>query len=184
METAVGADACPSGDQVWNGQIAARIPKRQEDPRLQRRVDRHRLEIEERERSRAAGDVERENADEDERRPEQQVQRELHRRVFLGADAGAAERPAEDALRPDVARRPPDADQQIHRQHRDFVEQEEDEEVERDEDAVDAGDQQQQQRVELLAALLHRPRRERAGEDDDRSEQHHQRAHPVEPELV
>jgi hypothetical protein len=27
MDTAVGAEAWPSGDQVWNGKMAARIPK-------------------------------------------------------------------------------------------------------------------------------------------------------------
>ena len=46
-----------------------------------------------------AADVERQDADQDERRPEQQVQRQLHRRVFLRADACAPIRPAEDALR-------------------------------------------------------------------------------------
>ena len=47
--------------------------------------------------------------------------------------------------------RAPDADEQIHRQHGDLVEQEEHEEIERDEDAEDARHEQQQQRVELLA---------------------------------
>ena len=57
--------------------------------------------------------------------------------------------------------RAPDADEQVHRQHGDLVEQEEDEEVERHEHAEDAGDEQEQQGVELLAARLDRPGRER-----------------------
>jgi hypothetical protein len=74
----------------------------QEHPRLQR-GSMHACERRGTRTTRPAGDVEREDADEDERRPEEQVQRQLHRRVFLGADAGAAERPAEDALRPHFA---------------------------------------------------------------------------------
>ena len=45
------------------------------------------------------------------------------------------------ALRPHFPARSPDADQQVHRQHGDLVEQEEDEQIQRDEDAVNAGDQ-------------------------------------------
>ncbi len=158
--------------------------ERQEDPLLQRGAERHRLQRHERERVGSARDIQRENADEDERRPEEQVQRQLHRGVFLRADAGPPHRPAEDPLRLDVPRRSPDADEQVHRQHGDLVEEEEDEQIQRDEHAVDARDQQEEQRVELLPALLHRPRREHAREDDDRREQRKQRAHPVDAQQV
>src|SRR5436309_875817 len=86
--------------------------------------------------------------------------------------------------RPHLAARAPDADEQVHRQHRQLVEQEEHEEVERDEDTVHAGDEGEQQRVELLAPHRHRPRREDAGEDDDRGQQHQQQADAVHAELV
>ena len=130
------------------------------------------------------GHVQREDAHEDERRPQEQVQGQLHRGVLLGADAGSAHGPAEDALRAHLAARAPDADQEVHRQHGDLVEEEEHEEVERHEDAVDAGDEEEEERVELLAPLLHRPRREGPGEDDDRRQEHHQEAHAVDGELV
>ena len=137
----------------------------QEHPRLQRRVELLRGKVRKENDCDPARDEQRQDADEDEGRPEQQVQRQLHRRVLFRANAGSTERPAEDPLRPHFSRRTPDADEQVHRQHGDLVEQEEDEQVERDEDAVDAGDQDQQQRVELLAPLLRssttrrRPRR-------------------------
>ncbi len=154
--------------------------EREEHPRLQRRIEAHRLRASRNENDvRARRHVERQDADQNERRPEQQVQRQLHRRVFLRADARAAVRPAEDAARRHLTRRSPDADEQIHRQHGDFVEQEEDEEIERHEDAEDAGDEQQQQRVELLVARLDGPRREHAGENDDRRQQHQHDAHAV-----
>ena len=50
--------------------------------------------------------------------------------------------PAEDALRAHLAARAPDADEEVHRQHGDLVEEKEHEEVERHEDAVDAGDEE------------------------------------------
>jgi hypothetical protein len=86
-------------------------------------------------------------------------------------------------LRADLARRAPDADEEVHRQHRDLVEEEEHEEVERHEDAEDSGHQRQEERVELLVADPHRPRREHAGEDDDRRQEDHEHRHPVDAEL-
>jgi hypothetical protein len=76
----------------------------EEHPRLQRRIELLRGHRQERERPLAGSDVEGKDADQDERRPEQQVQRQLHRRVFLGADASPAERPAENTLRTHFAR--------------------------------------------------------------------------------
>ncbi len=140
--------------------------------------------LEEGEGGRARGDVQREDADENEGRPEEEIQGQLHRRVFLRADTRSPEGPAEDALRADLARGAPDADQEVHRQHGDLVEEKEDEEVERDEDAVDTGDEEQQEGVELLPALLDRPRGEDAREDDDAGQEHQEQAHAVHPQLV
>jgi len=81
----------------------------------------------------AALGVERQDADEDERRPEQQVQRQLHRGVFLGADAV---RPIAAPKMPCGLTKPggsPDADERYIGSTRNLVEEEEDEEVERDE---------------------------------------------------
>ena len=136
------------------GQDAEADVEGEEHPRLQPRVELRRLQLEEREATpMPAADVEREDADQDERRPEAAGRASASsprtpwcRRRSRGTPSRRC-----PAGRTSPARAP-DADQQVHRQHGDLVEQEEDEEVERDEDAVDAGDQQQQQRVELLAA--------------------------------
>src|SRR5207248_3775003 len=121
----------------------------QEDPALDARRDGGGLEVEERERRGAGVDVEREDADENERGAEQEVERELHRGVLLRADARLPVRPRKDAARAHLAGRAPDTDQQIHRKDGELVEQEEDEEIEGHEDAEDAGDERQQERVEL-----------------------------------
>ena len=158
--------------------------KGEEDPALQRTGKRGGLEVEERERAGSGVDVESEDADQDERRPEQEVQRQLHRGVFFRPDPGLPVRPRENPAGSHLPRGAPDADQQVHRQHGQLVEEEQDEEIEGHEHAVDTGHQRQQERVELLAADRHGPRREDAGHDDDRRQQHHQEADPVDTELV
>ena len=174
----------PGVQRPDSGQDAEAHVEGQEHPGLQPRIELAQLHLEERERRRVVRHVEGEDADQDEGGPEEQVEGQLHRGVFLGADAGAAEGPAEDALRAHLAARAPDADEQVHRQHRDLVEQEEHEQVERDEDAVDPGHQNQQQGVELLAAHLHGPGGPGPREDDDRGEQQHEQAHAVDAKLV
>ena len=156
----------------------------EEDPGLQAAVELDSLHLEEGKGRRARGDVEGKDAHEDEGRPEEQVQGQLHRRVLLGAHAGPPQRPSKDSLRPDLSRRPPDPDQEVHGEHGDLVEEEEHEEVEGDEDAVHARDEHEEERVELLAALLDRPGGEDAREDDDAGEQHHEEAHAVHAHLV
>src|SRR5437773_126237 len=128
--------------------------EREEHPALQREVERDGLEVEERERGGAGVHVEREQADENERRSEQEIEGQLHRGVFFRPDARLAIRPREDDAGAHLARRTPDADEQIHRQDRELVEEKEDEEVERAEDAIDAGDEREEERVELLAPDL------------------------------
>ena len=156
----------------------------QEHPALEATIERHALEVEERERADAGRCVQGEDSDQDERRTEEQIERQLHRRVLFRPDTCLAVRPGEDAARPNLAGRAPDSDQQVHRQHGELVEQEEHEEVEGDEHTEDAGDQRQQQRVELLTATGHRPRREHAREDDDAGQQDHQKAHAIDSQLV
>src|SRR5207247_6984278 len=120
--------------------------EREEDPALQREVERDGLEIEERERGGTGVHVEREQSDENERRSEQEIEGQLHRGVFFRSDARLAIRPREDAAGAHFARRAPDADEQVHRQDRELVEEKEDEEIERAEDAVDAGDEGEEER--------------------------------------
>ena len=158
--------------------------EREEHPRLESRRELRLLQVDERNALRAGRGVARQDAHQDERRPEQQVECQLHRGVFLRADAGPLERPPEDALRPHLPARTPDADEQVHRQDGDLVEEEEDEEVQRHEHAEHAGDQEEQQRVELLAARLDRPRREHAREQDDGGQQHEHEAHAVDRDGV
>ena len=158
--------------------------EREEDPALERARERGSLEIEERERGGAGVDVERQDPDQDERRPEEEVQGQLHRGVLLRPDPGLSERPGENTAGAHLARRAPDADQQVHREHGQLVEEKQYEEVERHEHAVNASDERQQQRVELLAPDRHGPRREHARHDDDGRQQHHQEADPVGAKLV
>jgi hypothetical protein len=164
-------------------QDAEAYVERQEHPALGHRRERDLGEREQGKGVHAGAEVEDEEADQDERRPEQEIEGQLHRRVFLGADARLAERPREEPLGSDLARRAPDADQEIHREDGDLVEEEEHEEVERDEDAEHPGHEREQERVELLVADADGPRREDAGEDDDRRQQDHQHRHAVGAQL-
>ena len=156
----------------------------EEDPALEPQREHGGLELEEGKRRGAGAHVEREDPDQDERRAEEQVERQLHRRVLFRPDARLPVGPREDPPGPHVARRAPDPDQQVHREDGQLVEEEQDEEVQRREDAVHARHERQQQRVELLAPDRHGPRREDARGDDDRRQQHHQQADPVDAELV
>jgi hypothetical protein len=78
----------------------------------------------------------------------------------------------------------PDPDEQIHREHRKLIEEEQHEQIERHEHSVHTGHERQQQRVELLAARGHGPRREHARKDDDGRQKDHQQADPIDAELV
>ena len=87
-----------------------------------------------------------------------QVERQLHGRVL--AVLGAA----------------PDADEQVHGQHGNLVEQEEHEQVLCHEDPEHAGDQHQKEHEELLDASLQRPARPHARVDDHAGEQQQRHA--------
>ncbi len=94
-------------------------------------------------------EVQEQDAQQHQHRAEQRVQEELDRRVEL-------------------ARAAPDADQQVHRDQHGFPENEEEEEIERHEDAQHAGLQHQKPDVVFLHAILDRGPR---GEDRDPAQQ-------------
>jgi hypothetical protein len=128
-------------------------------------------------------DPEEERSDEDERGPGKEVQGQLHRPVLLPADADLREEPAERAAAFDRHRRSPDADQDVHREHGQLVEEKEQEQIEGDEDAVDPGDEQRHEQEELLLARLQRPRREDRRQMDHGGEQDERHADPVDTEV-
>jgi hypothetical protein len=129
----------------------------------------------------AAFDPQQEDPDEDERGPREQVKGQLHRAVFLESDADLREQPAERTLARNVHRRAPDADEHVHREHGQFVEEEEQEKIERDEHAVDAGDQKRQEQEEFLLALLERPRGENRRQMDEGGQHDERNRDPVHP---
>ena len=171
IETAVGAAMWPSGDQVWNGQSAASTPQpmTKNGKKIFWKVGLERAVARGPERGHIEGAEVRlveggEDADPDEDGAADQHERQLHRAVLF-------------------ARGAPDADQQVERHHRELVEEEEEEEVEREERAVDAGDEDEEEDEEVLRAEVQLPARERAGEGDDAGEQRHQRRDAVDAEV-
>ncbi len=110
-------------------------------------------------------DKEGDEAGEEERAADHQIEGQLHRAVLL---AGTA----------------PDSDERVHRQDGDFVEEEEDEDVARDEDAEDAEDEERHEGEVLFDAQLEGPHREDAGEKDDGVEHHQDDADAVDADRV
>ena len=165
MLTAVGAATWPTGDQVWNGQTAARMPK----PMIQQQEGELLLERGEGPRPHEGRDVEarppRRHVQVDDRRQNEraareQVQGELHRAVLL-------------------ARAAPHGDQQVHGEEGDVVPDEDEEQIEAHEEPEDPGDEQEVERVELLHPVFELPHAEHPGEEDDPGQQDHGQAEPV-----
>jgi hypothetical protein len=105
-----------------------------------------------------------EDADPDEHRSADQHQRELGRAILL---AGGA----------------PHADQQVQRHDREFVEEEEEEQVVGEERAVDAGKQRPVQDVEVLVAEIELPAGERSRERNHAGQQRHQPGDAVDRQV-
>ena len=79
----------------------------------------------------------------------------------------------------------PDADQEIHRDQHHFPEQEKQEQIERDEDADDAGFKHQQRDKEAFYALINRfPGRQDRNRRQQRGQQHQEQAEAVDAEVV
>ena len=97
--------------------------------------------------------------------PGQQEQGQLHRRVIFV--------PA-----------PPYQNQRVHRHHGDFVEEEEQEQIERHEDAVHADDQHQHEGEEFLHPLPEIPHRQHAGEKDDGVQHDENGAEAIHPQVI
>ena len=101
-----------------------------------------------------------EEAREHEGAPQEEVEGELHRGVlFIGGT--------------------PDDDQEIHRDHRHLVVQEEEKEVGRHENAEDPRDQKQHVGEEIFHAVGDGPGNEDAAENDDRGQEEHGKAYAV-----
>ena len=116
-------------------------------------------------RDRIRREVHGQNTDQRDDRADKQVQRQLHRRIFF-------------------ARRTPDGNHDIHREDRQFVEEDQQEQVQRDEDAVDAGHQQHKERHEFADAILDVPRNDHAHHADDARQQHHHQADAVHADVI
>ncbi len=111
-------------------------------------------------------EVQEQNAQQHQHRAGQRVQEELDRGVKLA-------RPA------------PDADQQIHRHQHRFPENEEEEEIERHEDAEHAGLQHQKPDVVFLHAILNRrPRRQNRNPAQQRRQHDQQERNAVDAQHV
>ena len=99
-----------------------------------------------------------------------EVEHELHRPVFLGAivfPAAAEAAPLDGVLRSEVGAAAPHADEQVHRHNGQLVEEEEEEEVRGQEDAVHARHQQHQPDEEVLGPVGHVPGHQHARHEDD-----------------
>jgi hypothetical protein len=114
---------------------------------------------------RLGGEVEVEDADEQQDGAEERVEEELDRRV----------------LPPRAA---PHADQEVHRQEHHLPEDEEQEEIEGAEDAHHARVEHEEEREVALHAVRDPERREHAEEAEERREQHHRDAEPVDADEV
>src|SRR5207253_4654861 len=91
--------------------------------------------------------------------------RELHRAVFL-------------------ARRTPDGDEEVFRDNRQFVKNEEQKQIETEENAIDPADEREVKGEELFRALLDVPGEENARHSGDAREQHKRQTDPVRREMI
>ena len=110
-------------------------------------------------------EIDAQNAHQQQGRSAHQHQRQLHGRVFL-------------------ASRTPYADEQVHRNQRNLVEQEHREQVDRDKKAEYADRQQREPREILARHHSHLPRSQHPGKDDDRREQQHGHRYAVDTDRI
>ena len=115
--------------------------------------------------------VDGEDAHPDEDASRHQVENQLHRAVFFGAEERA-----------EVGAAPPNTDEQVHRQHRQLVEEKQEEQVPDHEHPVDPGRQRQQQREELPVPVADALGDEHAAEEDDAIQDDQRGRNPVEAE--
>ena len=109
--------------------------------------------------------VGREQADQHHGRADEGVERQLHGPVL-------------------AARGTPDGDEEVFGNDGDFVEDEEQKEIEAEKDAVDAADEREIKREELVGAQLDVPTEENAGDGGEAGEQHEHAADAVGGEQV
>src|SRR3972149_429179 len=115
---------------------------------------------------RPGGEVQRKEPEKGYHRAKAQVKGQVHRGVF-------------------PVRAAPYAYERIHGDDREFVEQEEEHEVQGHENAVDSGNKKEEKHVMFSYPVLYAdPRDENAGEDDDGGKQHHRDADAVDAEVV
>src|ERR1039457_5952487 len=155
-------------------------PKRNQNPKTEQQqredeilcIDRQRIglgvidDFREVERVRAGLQVKRDEANERDERANAQIQRDLERRVILPFAAA------------------PDADHDERRHQRQFVQEIEEEQVERRERAQDTAAHYQQQDVEFLLTRLDFPRAARGGEGDNRAHQNQTDIQAVHADVI
>ncbi|MEZ4336063.1 MAG: hypothetical protein R3B82_05500 [Sandaracinaceae bacterium] len=173
----------PGVEREDAGEGAEAEPEQREHDQLGRARVRGVLEGREVEAPRLGLEVEPEDPDEDRGRAHEQHERQLHRGVLAAADVEDLPDVAEGPVLGHRVARAPDADEEVHRQDGDLVEEEEDQQILRDEDAEDARHEHQEVDEELLVAALHREAREDRGEDDDAGQQEERDAPAVDREV-
>ena len=161
-----GQDAEPHGEQREHPQLQG-TGKRAVVSQLRQRVDVERG---------AAGlgrrHVQREYPNPDEHAAGHQHQHQLHRAVLFRAQEGA-----------EIGAAPPNPDEQIHRQHSQFVEKEQEKEVANDENAKHARAQGQQQDEEIPRPPGDGLADQRRPQQHNAVEQHQRGANPVQPQV-
>src|SRR5208283_5516200 len=111
-------------------------------------------------------EVEDQNAEEHQHAADQRIHDELHRRVLPALAA-------------------PDGDDEIHRHQHGLPENEEEQEIERHEDAQHGGLQEQEEGVVFLEAVLNSaPAREDGDQAEQGGEHHQEQAEAVDPQMV
>ena len=109
----------------------------------------------------ACGHIERQNSHPDQHAARHQEQHQLHRAVFFGAGKSRK-----------VGAAAPYPDQQVHRQHCQLIEKEEEEQVLNYEHAKHAGTQRQQQHKEIPRPSLDGLGNQHCAKQDNAVEQH------------
>ena len=162
----------PCVERPKPGQHTAADQEQREDDLLEVRIVLDGVEVRQIERADARLHEHRKDADEDQNAGADEHHHELEGAVFFGANE-----------RRESARRSPDADQQVHRQHSQFVEEEPEEEIERYEHAEDARHEHEEEDEVILVAVIDLPRNECAGERDDAGQKYHRRADAVDGKV-
>src|SRR5438477_530714 len=132
-------------------------------PRLKLRCElklRELLKIE-----RSSGHVRGDDSDEDERASEEGIKRELHRAVLL-------------------VRRSPDRDQEIFWNDHELVEEEEEEEIGAEKDAIRAADHKKKPKEEFVRPMFNVPREKDRGDGNDTGDESHRQADAIDGEMV